>query len=137
MAFAPRVLLIMPDQWRRAVLRGALREVGYDAIGSIDVATARRHHRPEPGRGTMALMVVDQDAVAGHQKDLRHLLNSLDAPPALLLAHATRTPPPGAWTRVMQRPMSIGDVVAAVQSLVPLPENARRPLDSPGRDATP
>lgn len=137
MALAPRVLLIMPDQWPRALLRGALREVGYDAIGSSDVATARRHHRREPGRGIMALMVVDQDAVAGHQNDLLDLLTSLGAPPVLLLAHAARTPPPGAWTRVIQRPTSIGDVIAAVQSLVPLPDAARRPLDSPGRDGTP
>jgi hypothetical protein len=132
MALAPRVLLLMPDQWPRALFRAALREVGYDAIGSGSVATARRHDALEPGRGVMALVIADQDAVSGFKNDLRHLLESHGEPPVLLVAHATMQPPSGAWMRVIRRPVSVDDLVTAVQSLVALPENARRPLDSPG-----
>ncbi len=125
----------MPDQWPRALLRAALREVGYDAVGARSVAGARRQPALEPGRGAVALVVVDQDAVAAHEEELHDLLTSLGNPPALLLAHPTRQPPAGAWTRVIRRPVSVDELVTAVQSLVPLPEEARQPVDRPAPGA--
>lgn len=31
---APRVLILQPDHWPRALLRAELREAGYDAVGA-------------------------------------------------------------------------------------------------------
>lgn len=133
MMLPPRVLVVMSDQWPRALLRAALREVGYDAVGARSVAGARRQPLLEPGRGAVALAVVDQDTVGAHEVELHDLLASLGNPPALVLAHATRQPPAGAWTLVIRRPVSVDELVTAVQSVVPLPDEARRPVDdTPG-----
>lgn len=126
----PRVLLIMPAQWPRALLRAALREAGYDALGSRALSTARRFPTDEPGRGPVRLILVDQEAFsAPDAAELEWLLDRHPAATAALLAPATRRPPEGPWKRVLRRPASVADVVALAETLVPLPSEARRPLD--------
>jgi DNA-binding NtrC family response regulator len=119
----------MPDQWRRALLRAALREVGYDAVGARNLEDARRYRAIEPGRGTVQMVIVHVDALESAGAELSEMLASHHTPPVVLLAHATHEAPPGAWSRVMQMPFSVADVVEAVQSAVPLPASKKYPLD--------
>ena len=39
MQVPPRVLIVMDDQWHRALLRAALRDVGYDAMTLLVAGT--------------------------------------------------------------------------------------------------
>ena len=119
----------MPDHWRRALLRAALREAGYDAIGARDMEDAARYRVIEPGRGPVGLILVDQDATANAVDELRDILASHHDPPAVLIAHATHAPPAGAWSRIVARPVSVADLVAAVEAEVPLPVERRHPVD--------
>jgi hypothetical protein len=119
----------MPDQWRRALLRAALREAGYDAIGARDMVDAARYRAIEAGRGTVDLVLVDQDATPNSMDDLRDILASHHDPPAVLLGHATHAPPEGPWSLVVRRPLSVADIVSEVESQLPLPAEARHPVD--------
>jgi DNA-binding NtrC family response regulator len=129
MFLAPRVLLIMPDQWRRALLRAALREAGYDAIGARDMEDAARYRVIEPGRGAVHLVLVDQDATANAMDELRDILASHHDPPAVLIGHATHAAPAGPWSRILRRPVSVEDLVAATEAELPLPIERRHPVD--------
>lgn len=123
----PRILLVMPDQWPRALLRAELRNAGYDALGATGLAVAGYHARPSADRGPLRLIVLDQDALPD-PADLGPLGDASDAP-ILLVAHALRDPPPGPWARVVRRPVSVGELVRTVEELVPLPPAAHRPID--------
>jgi hypothetical protein len=85
---------------------------------------------PDPARGPVRLVVLDQDALTeedkSHLEDLRRRIS--DAP-VVLLAPATRRVKEGHWTRVIRRPASIATLVQAVETLIPLPPQARRPID--------
>jgi hypothetical protein len=121
------VLLVMPDQWPRALLRSALREVGYDAIGTRTPASALRVRPSDPR--SMNLIVVDQAAIAsGDDAALTRLLARHDDPPTILIARSTASTPAGPWRRVLRRPLSVADIAAAVESLLPLPPSARHPI---------
>jgi hypothetical protein len=125
----PRILLVMPDQWPRALLRAALREAGYDAIGTRTVNGARLLLTSDEGRGPVRLMLLDQDALMEDAAgDLDALRRGSDVP-LVLLAAVTHREPEGAWARILRRPLSVGDVVQAIEHLVPLPPDARRPID--------
>jgi|SRR3954447_6662075 hypothetical protein len=126
---APRVLLVMTDQWPRALLRAALRECGYDAVGTRSVAGAARLAAPDEGRGPVGLVVLAQETLTGAERGDLDRLRSATGAPIVLLAPATRRVEAGPWTRVIRRPVSIGTLVAAAESLVPLPLDARRPVD--------
>ncbi|HET9012274.1 MAG TPA: hypothetical protein VFN38_10705 [Gemmatimonadaceae bacterium] len=127
---APRVLVVMADQWPRALLRAALRDVGYDAIGTRTLETALRLPDVDAARGPVRLIVVDQSALGDATgADLEAIVARHGAPPVLLLASATVEAPAGPWRRVLRRPVSVADIVAAVESMFPLPATARRPLD--------
>jgi len=124
----PRVLVIIADQWDRSFIRAALREVGYDAVGARNPAEARRYRSIEAGRGTVDLIVADHEAAA--ERDvLADVVASHRSPPVILVARGTQAPPPGSWSRVIRRPLSVADVVTAVESVLPLAAEARRPLD--------
>jgi len=127
----PRVLLVMPDQWPRALLRAALREAGYDAVGTRELAGAARFRPVEPDRGPVRLVVLDQAALPADRGPalLATLVQRHGAPPVILLARPTQAGARGSWARVLRRPTSIGDMVRAVEELLPLPESERRPLD--------
>lgn len=117
---APRVLIVSGDQWPRALIRSALRELGYDAVGTRGLESAMRISADEPGRGTVKLIVVEQSALGGNAALVRELLARHGRPATLLLAHATSAPSPGQWTSVMRRPFSVDAVVQAVATLLPL-----------------
>ena len=129
---APRVLIVMPAHWPRALLRASLREVGYDAVGARDLVDAFRD--PPDDRGLVRLIILDQDAVGGEDEPLLGdlLVRLRERHPAagtVLIARATTRLPRGAWERVLRRPISMDGIVRAVEALVPLPPEARRPLD--------
>src|SRR5712671_3602238 len=126
---APRVLIVMPDQWPRALLRAALREEGYDAVGTRTMDSALRIRPGEPDRGPIRLVVVDQAALKGAEGKLERLLARHKAPSALLLSRPTLATPSGPWDLVLQRPVSVGDIVAAAGALVPLPPGDRHPIE--------
>jgi hypothetical protein len=124
------VLIAMADQWPRALLRAALREVGYDAVGTRSIATALRIRAFERNRGPVRLLIVDQSAWSGAAaKEFARLLSRHNAPATILLARSTVARPNESWGRVLLRPVSVADVVVAVQEVLPLPGEARHPLD--------
>jgi hypothetical protein len=126
----PRVLLLMPAQWPRALLRAALREAGYDASGTLTMEGALQQSALDPARGPVRLVVVDQDALTGEEW---HRLKDLQqrAPHAALVLLAPRTRPlrEGPWSSIVRRPTSIADIVEVIERLVPLPPEARHPID--------
>jgi hypothetical protein len=119
----PRVLVVSPEHWARALLRAELRERGYDAFGQETVDDALLEQ-------PVALLVLDQAALAERVKLIDFLQSRLGRPPTLLLAQGMGAPPVGEWTRVLRRPLRIGDAVAAIEAVLPLPAEARHPLDA-------
>jgi hypothetical protein len=118
----------MPDQWPRALLRAALREVGYDATGTRVLSMLRRQIVAEAGRGPVRLVVLDQEALTAADAPELEALRSAGIP-IVLLAPTVRRVPEGPWMEVIRRPFSIGDLVSAIERLLPLPPEARRPID--------
>jgi DNA-binding response OmpR family regulator len=125
----PRILLVMRDQWPRALLRAALREVGYDAIGTRSLGVARYQAGSQAGRGPVRLVVLDQEVLTEEGEGQLEDLGRTSAAPIVLLAPAMRRAREGPWVRVFRRPLSIGDLVQAIAALVPLPPEARKPID--------
>jgi hypothetical protein len=133
----PRVLLVMPEQWPRALLRAALREAGYDALGTPSLAAAFRYRTQSPDRGLIRLILIDQAVLEDEESAtiLDALLRRHGYPAAVLLARAMPAHPLPApavsapWRRVIRRPASIADLVAAVQALLPLPPGSGRPIE--------
>lgn len=127
----------MPEQWPRALLRAALREAGYDAVGAPGLSGALHYRVAAPDRGPVRLVVIDQDAMPGSDAggDLTALIDRHDSPELILLAKGgSAAPLPGpareiAWRRIVRRPASIAELVDAVRAVLPLPPDARRPLD--------
>jgi hypothetical protein len=120
----------MPAQWPRALLRAALREVGYDAIGTRALNSAVFQAAPDSSRGQVRLLVLDQEAlIEDEADDLDALRTRAVAAPVLLLAPATRRVREGPWIRVIRRPTTIAALVQEIESLVPLPPEARLPID--------
>jgi hypothetical protein len=127
----------MPEQWPRALLRAALREVGYDALGAPGLAGALRYHPEVSGRGAVRLVLVDQAVLQGDRAFplLTTLLQRHGDPAAILLTRAATIPAPlgqaepAPWARVIRRPVSIEGIVAAVRDLQPLPPGSSRPID--------
>jgi hypothetical protein len=133
----PRVLLVIPEQWPRALLRAALREAGYDALGAPRLASAHRYPIQTRDRGPVRLILVDQAALTDEESAtlLDALLRRHGYPAGLLLARAMPAQPlpataaPTPWRRVIRRPASIADLVTAVQALLPLPPGSGRPIE--------
>ena len=130
---SPRVLVVMQDQWRRAMLRAALREVGYDAVGTRDGVEALLVKADAPDRGRVGLIIADQDSVTERVSAALHDRNP--GAPMVLLARATLEAPQGDWSRILRRPFSIADVVSATEELLPLQEPLRHPLDETPEDS--
>jgi hypothetical protein len=126
----PRIILVMPAQWPRALLRAALREVGYDASGTRGLSGAFQQAVPDPSRGPLRLLLLDQESLTEDEKQyLNQLRDRAAGVPMVLVAPATRPVREGPWTRVIHRPISIADLVRLVESLVPLEPGACRPID--------
>jgi DNA-binding response OmpR family regulator len=126
---SPRVLIVMPEQWPRALLRAALREAGYDAVGTRNLDTALRVRPEEPDRGRIWLVIVDQSAASGAELQLQRLLSLHGTPPTILLARPTLAAPEGPWQRVLKRPVSVDEMVTAVRESLPLTSELRHPID--------
>jgi hypothetical protein len=124
------VLVVMPEQWPRALLRSALREAGYDAVGTRTLSSALRIPVTMPGRGPVQLLVVDQGALDGEADErLGRLTASHGHPATMLLARSTSAVPAGSWQRVLKRPVSVADIVRGVQEVLPLPAGQGRAID--------
>jgi hypothetical protein len=120
----------MPEQWPRALLRAALRELGYDAVGTRSLSSALSVQPKEADRGPVRLIVLDQSVLGSTGDDeLARLLARLSSPATILLARPTIAAPAGPWQRVLQRPVSVGDILSAVQALLPLSLGQRHPID--------
>lgn len=124
----PRVLLVMPEQWPRALLRAELRERGYDALGAPGVAAALAYPVSAPARGPVRLILIDQAALgASDEPLLAQLLERHGHPASVLLTRLDQAPEAAGWTRVLSRPARIADLADAVAALLPLPTGALRP----------
>jgi DNA-binding response OmpR family regulator len=120
-----RVLLIMPQQWPRALLRAELREQGYDAIGARNISEAQRYPTADPERGPVRLVLVDDAALTPEHKGLlESLLARHGRPPAILLARAGHEDASRPWARVLHRPVRIDDIVQAVRAVLPAPRDS-------------
>lgn len=120
----------MPDQWSRALLRGALRETGYDAVGTRSLQSGTRIDPDEPGREPVRLLVVDQKAIGSEgDENLARLLARFRGADAMLIAGTTTATPQGEWREVLHRPLTVADIASAVQRRLPIPPDARHPLD--------
>jgi hypothetical protein len=123
----------MPAQWPRALLRAALREVGYDASGTRTLKAAVYQATPDAARAHVGLIMLDQEALAEDEgSDLKALRSRTFAAPIMLLAPATRRVREGPWTRVIRRPTGIAALVQEIESLIPLAPEARHPIDTAG-----
>jgi hypothetical protein len=112
---SPRVLLVMPEHWPRALLRAELIERGYDVVGAPDLATALLSRPVEKERGPVRVILIDQDALVEPQSNLLDLLVSRHRKPRLvLLARTQLKTPPGAWDKIVPKPALIGQIATAV-----------------------
>jgi hypothetical protein len=124
----PRVLLVMPDQWPRALLRAELRERGYDALGAPGLRAALHYPVSDPERGPVRLILLDQRVLAPPNEALwPRLLERHGGPATVLLTRAGQSPAGGDWTQVLNRPLSIASLADTVESLVPLPRGGAPP----------
>jgi len=119
---SPRILIVMAEQWPRALLRAALREAGYDAIGTRSLSGALAHPTHAPDRGPVGAIVldaatIDAEPAVASRGAIAELVGRHAAAPVVLLASAVRADPPGHWARVIRRPFAIEDVVRAVEEL--------------------
>jgi len=115
----PRILLVMPDHWMRALLRAELIERGYDAVGAPDLTTALLARPTEKDRGPVRAILIDQDALVEPATRLLDLLLSRHRKPAvLLLARSMMDIPPGSWDRIVRRPALIGEIASAIEETV-------------------
>ena len=124
----PRVLVVMPEQWPRALLRAALRERGYDAVGTRNLDSALRVRPDEIERGPVQLIIVDYAALADGNT-LKQLVDRHRAPATMLLARSTQPTPTGSWAKILRRPLTIEDIVTAAEALIPLDATDRHPID--------
>lgn len=126
----PRILIVSDDQWLRAGLRGELRERGYDAVGARDLEEARRTARPEPGRGPVSMVLVDQASLGDEiDSDIVHdLRRATSDASVVLITPGNRREAEGEWTDVIRRPISIGEIADYIERALPS-GHAAGPLD--------
>lgn len=123
----PRVVIVMPEDWPRALLRTRLRDRGYDAVAAPSLADALVYPPSDPERGPVRLLVLDQAALDADAAALDRFLKLHRGARVLLLAFSAGGVPPGPWTAVVRRPFRGGEVPRAVEELLPLMAAGRRP----------
>ena len=117
-----RVLIVMPAQWPRALIRAALLDAGYDALGAPDLDGALTYPADEPGRGPVRLIILDQRAVQDQDDHrLRRLRERYPEAETVLLRRAFQPRLPGRWRDVVQHPVSIAELTEKVRQLLPSP----------------
>lgn len=123
---------MLPEEWPRALLRVELRERGYDAVSAPSLEEANVFAAQHAERGPVRLIVADQSviesATAGQLDELR---SALGTAAVLLLVRGDGAPPDGSWAAVVRRPFQVGDVLRAVEKLVPLSVRTYVPIDAP------
>jgi hypothetical protein len=127
--FPPRVLIVQAAQWPRALLRAALRQEGYDALGARDLTEALAYPESEEKRGPVRLIILDQELLEGHASLLAELLGRHHDVLTLVLESAFRPPVQESWPHVLRHPVTIAEIVQTTQKLLPLPSAALHPLD--------
>ncbi|MGH7546594.1 MAG: hypothetical protein ACREMM_00295 [Gemmatimonadales bacterium] len=123
-----RVLIASAEQPFRTLLRAELREAGYDATGASSLASGLHQPAVAGDRGPVRLVIVD-DCTAAVPALLEAARAQYPGSRFLLVQAGAGAPPPGGWDRVLRRPVTIGEIVAAVRELAPLPPELRRPID--------
>ncbi len=128
----PRVLVVSPDRALRALVRAELREAGYDAIGASSFAAALEYPPAERERGPVRLLIVHEGAVDPAGEFLERARLQFPGSRFLLVAGegSGGTVPAGPWDVIARRPVAIGEIVARVRALVPLPPALERPIDT-------
>lgn len=127
--FPPRVLIVQAAQWPRALLRAALRHEGYDALGARDLSEALTYPQAEAKRGPMRLIILDQEALEGHDSLGADIRTRYPEALTLVLESAFRPSVQGSWPHVLRHPVTIAEIVATTQQLLPLPAPAIHPID--------
>jgi hypothetical protein len=124
----PRILLVMPEHWPRALLRAELIERGFDVVGAPDLSAALLARPVEKGRGPVRFILIDQGAlVEPHSRLLDLLLSRHRNPRLVLLANSQLETPPGAWDQIVHKPALIGQIASAVEQAVSAAEEQQRP----------
>ena len=98
-------------------------------MGTRAIAGAVRLAGPDPDRGQVRLVVLAREVLTGADRHDLDQVRTATGAPIVLLAPAGRPVDTGHWARVIRRPVSIGTLVRAVETLVPLSPDARRPVD--------
>lgn len=126
----PRIVIVSNDQWVRAGLRGELRERGYDAVGARDVADAVHASRPDPGRGPVRLVLVDQTLLGAELEAdaIERLHRATWRARLVLVAPANRKEAAGPWTDILRRPITVGDIADYISQILP-DEHTAGPID--------
>ncbi|HEY3013024.1 MAG TPA: hypothetical protein VGJ36_09775 [Gemmatimonadales bacterium] len=119
----------MAAQWPRALLRAALRQEGYDALGARDLGEALSYPEVEEKRGPVRLLILDQDLLRGNDELVAELLGRHHDALTLVLESAFHPSISGAWSQVLRHPVTIADISKTTQELLPLPSEAAHPLD--------
>ncbi len=126
----PRIVIVSDDQWLRAGLRGELRERGYDAVGARDLGEADHVSRPDPGRGPVGLVLVDQTSLGAELEAnaVDRLHRATWRAPLVLIAPRNRKEAAGPWTDILRRPITVGDIADYIARMLP-DEHAVGPID--------
>ena len=128
---SPRVVIVLPEEWPRALLRVELRERGYDAVGAPGLEEAEAYASADEDRGPVRLIVVDQAVLEGAETGaLDRLKRTLGTGSVLLLGRTGAPVPSGAWAAVVRRPFQVGEVLRAVEELIPLTARTYVPIDT-------
>ena len=121
----PRILIVSPEQWPRALLRAELVHAGYDAIGASTLARALRYPREDPERGPVRLIVVEERAATADPTALAGARARYSGVP-FVLVHRAGAALPGPWASKLRRPVTIGEIAATVRRLAPVSDAAPR-----------
>src|SRR5512138_368335 len=119
----PRILVVMPEQWPRSLLRAELIEAGYDVLGARDRMEADHLLEGSGDRGPVRMVLIDQAAVSAQAGDAGAWGQLAPGALHVLLASGLGQVPDGPWSKVLRRPLRLGEIVAAVSASVPLSES--------------
>jgi CheY-like chemotaxis protein len=118
----PRVLIVMEAQWPRALLLAALQEEGYDAVGASTLDEALSQSAQAPGRASLGLIVVDHH-ISRDDPLFKALLQRHPDAQSLFLESALQPSDAELADDRLRYPLFIGEVVRAIQRLLPLPRS--------------
>jgi CheY-like chemotaxis protein len=120
MSTQPRILLVMQRHWPRALILAALNEAGYDATGVSRMEEALAWPGLAPGQGPIRLIILDHE-VLHDPESVQKLLQRHPESQALILESAVRPSIDGSYPNTLRYPVSIAEILQAVQQLLPAP----------------